>query len=379
MHKRRVAAQTNGGLRGLPDNLQLESTVNGSNNTNRYLSVTPSRWEVSSKQIDLQNILGSGSFGEVWKARATGLKGIPGATTVAVKKLKHNSSGTERESLEKEIELGISLGGDRHPNIVNFLGHVSNFGPMMLILEYVPYGDLLGYLRNSRGMEDKYYNSPECCQKEVTSYDLLSFAQQIASGMSFLASKNILHRDLAARNVLVGKGMICKIADFGLALIRDKYQYLYCTAMRKGRLPIKWTAPEHLFNDSQDQDMRVSEKSDVWSYGVVLYEIFTLGGMPYPGWNEWKVVYELKVNKYRMSQPEHVSDELYQIMLQCWNEDPNNRPTFNRLREITTEFIQEEHYFELDMTKYQPSLYSNVEELAGMSQAVSLEAVNTHL
>ncbi|XP_068686429.1 fibroblast growth factor receptor 2-like [Montipora foliosa] len=234
---------------------------------------------------------------------------------------------------------------------------------MMLLLEYVQHGDLLGFLRKSRGMEDKYYSCPESLQEEVTSYHLLSFAQQIASGMSFLASKKILHRDLAARNVLVGRGMICKITDFGLALIRDKYQYLYCTSIQKGRLPIKWTAPEHLFNDSMENDLRVSEKSDVWSYGVVLYEIFTLGGTPYPGLNEWKVVFELKVNKYRMPKPEHVSDELYQLMLDCWNDYPNNRPTFDRLYEIFSGILQDEHYLDLDLAKYEPSLYMNVEEI----------------
>ncbi|XP_067052021.1 tyrosine kinase receptor Cad96Ca-like isoform X2 [Acropora muricata] len=339
-----------------------EKTVDNYKTTeNVYFSPNVSCWEIPFNSITFRDILGSGAFGEVWKAVAHGIKGISGETEVAVKKLKHNSSDTERESLIQEIDLCRSLDGERNPNIVNFLGYVSR--PMMLILEYVPHGDLLGCLRKSRGMDDQYYSCPENFQEEITSYDLLSFAQQIAYGMSFLASKKILHRDLAARNILVGRGKICKIADFGLALIRDKYQYLYCTYLRKGRLPIKWTAPEHLFNDSMENDTRVSEKSDVWSYGVVLHEIFTLGGMPYPGWNEWKVVFELKVNKYRMPQPEHVSDDLYQLMLDCWNENPINRPTFDRLYEITTGILQDEHYLDLDLSKYDSSRYMNVEEI----------------
>ncbi|XP_078380632.1 uncharacterized protein LOC144663532 isoform X3 [Oculina patagonica] len=342
---------------------------------NWALNGTAFSWEIPSQQIDLQSVLGSGTFGEVWKAAVWGLDGTPGQKTVAVKKLKHNSSQSEMESLEQEIELGRSLKGDRHPNIVNFLGCVSSSeASLMLVLEYAPYGDLLGYLRKSRGLEDKFYNSSECCRNEVTPYDLLSFAQQIASGMNFLASKKILHRDLAARNILVGVGRICKITDFGLALVREKHQYLYCTAIRKGRLPIKWTAPEHLFNDSEENNVRVSEKSDVWSYGIILYEIFTLGGIPYPGWGEWKVVYELKVNKYRMNQPDHVSDELYPIMLDCWRDNPDDRPSFERLHQITTGFLQEEHYLDLDMSKYEANLYTNVEELdAAMGQAHSLE------
>ncbi|XP_074632643.1 tyrosine kinase receptor Cad96Ca-like isoform X2 [Acropora palmata] len=339
-----------------------EKTIDNYKTTeNVYFSPNVSCCEIPFNSITFRDILGSGAFGEVWKAVAHAIKGISGETEVAVKKLKHNSSDTERESLIQEIDLCRSLEGERNPNIVNFLGYVSR--PMMLILEYVPHGDLLGCLRKSRGMDDQYYSCPENFQEEITSYDLLSFAQQIAYGMSFLASKKILHRDLAARNILVGRGKICKIADFGLALIRDKYQYLYCTYLRKGRLPIKWTAPEHLFNDSMENDTRVSEKSDVWSYGVVLYEIFTLGGTPYPGWNEWKVVFELKVNKYRMPQPEHVSDDLYQLMLDCWNENPINRPTFDRLYEITTGILQDEHYLDLDLSKYDSSRYMNVEEI----------------
>ncbi|XP_078380282.1 tyrosine-protein kinase SRK2-like [Oculina patagonica] len=184
----------------------------------------------------------------------------------------------------------------------------------------------------------------------------------------------ILHRDFAARNILVGVDRTCKITDFGLALVREKHQYLYCTAIRKGRLPIKWTAPEHLFNDADENNVRVSEKSDVWSYGIVLYEIFTLGGLPYPGWGEWKVVYELKVNKYRMDQPDHVSDELYRIMVDCWLENPDDRPSFELLHEETTGLLQEEHYLDLDMSKYEAHLYTDVEELdAVMGHEHSLE------
>lgn len=369
-HKRRVSA-----LRNVD---RLENFTLPSDTDTRYLSVTASCWEITPKQIHLQSILGTGAFGEVWKAVVYGMKGHPEETTVAVKRLKRNCSDHEQESLAQEIELGKSFGGDKHPNIVNFLACVSTCTPMMLVLEYTPYGDVLGYLRKSRGVEDQFYCSPECCQQEVTSYDLLSFAQQIASGMSFLASKKILHRDLAARNVLLGADRICKITDFGLALIRDKYQqYLYCTAVRKGRLPIKWTAPEHLFKGSDEKNVRVSEKSDVWSYGIVLFEIFTVGGVPYPGWNEWKVVYELKVNKYRMPQPEHVSDELYQLMADCWNEDPDARPTFDHLHEVMTGFLQEEHY--VDMSKYEPSLYANVEEMVTSSGLASFDNLTTVL
>ncbi|KAJ7354982.1 hypothetical protein OS493_028643 [Desmophyllum pertusum] len=225
-------------------------------------------------------------------------------------------------------------------------------------MEYAPYGDLLGYLRKSRGLEAEYYSSPESWS---TGSDVIRYAHVFPANFfrhEFLASRRSFTATWPPGMFLVGRGQ----------------GHVNVT----GPPANQWTAPEHLFNDSDDRDVRVSEKSDVWSYGVVMYEIFTLGGVPYPGWNEWKVVYELKVNKYRMPQPEHVSDELYQIMTDCWNEDPSTRPTFDHLHEITTRFVQDEYYVDLDMSKYEPSRYTNVEEMAAsIGQTISFENWDT--
>ncbi|XP_048581463.1 fibroblast growth factor receptor 3 [Nematostella vectensis] len=319
----------------------------------------PDEWEVLPCSLYLEYFLGLGSFGEVWAATAQNIRGYKGPQKVAVKRLKCNSAESETKALESEISLGKSLGDSRHPNIVNFLGCVTTRGSLMLIMEYVPYGDLLGYLRLSRGLEDKYYACAEKRRVEITNYDMISFARQIAAGMCFLASRKILHRDLAARNVLVGTNNTCKITDFGLAFTKSMYKY--GNTARKGRLPIKWSAPELLFSDSK---YSVSYKCDVWSYGIVLYEIFTLGGVPYPSWGEYKVIYELQANRYRIPRPEHVSHDLYQIMTECWREDPEDRPTFDQLHDTMLKILEEQHYLDLDMTKYISDMYTHVDSNA---------------
>jgi len=136
-------------------------------------------------------------------------------------------------------------------------------------MEYLPCGDLLGFLRKCRGIEDKYHHG-EGEVVDLETYQLVSFAKQIATGMVFLGSRGVVHRDLAARNVLLDRNFVCKITDFGLAY--QNFVYGHGNA-KKGCIPIKWTAPEILFGNCAS----LTSKSDVWSYGIVLYEIFTIG------------------------------------------------------------------------------------------------------
>ncbi|KAF7643411.1 hypothetical protein LDENG_00240110 [Lucifuga dentata] len=163
-------------------------------------------------------------------------------------------------------------------------------------------------------------------------------AAQVASGMAFLEVQNYIHRDLAARNVLVGDNNICKVADFGLARVFMKDNDVY--EPKEGtKFPVKWTAPEAL------HDNKFTIKSDVWSFGILLYEIMTFGQMPYPTMTNYQVVQKIPTG-YRMPSPPHCPKVLYEIMLECWKENTQERPTFETLQ------WKLEEYFDMDISSY---------------------------
>ncbi|XP_067023939.1 tyrosine kinase receptor Cad96Ca-like [Acropora muricata] len=327
------------------------------------LNADVDKWEISRQRITLEEVIGSGSFGTVWRAVLSSGNGQPGIQFVAAKCFTPTSGEEGLKSIMREIGLGKELGDSPKKNVVQFIGCVTSHIHPILIMEYLPCGDLLGFLRKSRGIVDKYYRG----EGEITNlktYELVSFSNQIATGMVFLASRGIIHRDLAARNVLLDRNCVCKVADFGQYYHNFKYGH---GNAKKGCVPVKWTAPEVLYGNIA----KLSSKSDVWSFGVVLYEIFTMGGIPYPGWSEARTIAEVQ-RGYRMPKPPHIGSSLYHLMTICWHEDPIFRPEFIYLRDKLLEFIEKELYFGLmDQSKYDGSKYSDVEDIVAAVKPLS--------
>ncbi|KAI1887400.1 hypothetical protein AGOR_G00189910 [Albula goreensis] len=283
------------------------------------------KWEFPRTRLTLGKPLGEGCFGQVVMAEAIGIdKEKPNKPlTVAVKMLKDDATDKDLSDLVSEMEMMKMIG--RHKNIINLLGACTQDGPLYVLVEYASKGNLREYLRARRppGM-DYSFDTCKIPDEQLTFKDLVSCAYQVARGMEYLASQKCIHRDLAARNVLVTEDNVMKIADFGLA--RDVHNIDYYKKTTNGRLPVKWMAPEALF------DRVYTHQSDVWSYGVLLWEIFTLGGSPYPG-IPVEELFKLLKEGHRMDKPANCTHELYMIMRECWHAVPSQRPTFRQLVE----------------------------------------------
>jgi len=216
---------------------------------------TPTKFglEFPRSQLKLGRTLGEGAFGKVLMADAYALLKAECSTAVAVKMLKEGHSDEDVKDLISELELMKQVG--THDNIINLLGCCSEDGPLYVIVEYVPHGNLRDFLRNHRPgpFSDSLENSND--KQVVTDDNLLSIAYQIACGMEYLASRKCIHRDLAARNILVGDNLSMKIADFGLA--RNIHSRNYYRKVTIGQLPIKWMAPESLCDDVYDSQSDV--------------------------------------------------------------------------------------------------------------------------
>ncbi|XP_001952482.1 tyrosine-protein kinase CSK [Acyrthosiphon pisum] len=255
-------------------------------------------WVIQEQELQLNETIGKGEFGDV-------LLGVYRGEKVAVKMLKDSS--VEAQKFLTEALLMTSL---RHENLVELLGLVLNEKHLLLVTEYMGKGSLVEYLR-SRG------------RLHVTKKDQINFAVDTCSGMEYLEFRKVVHRDLAARNVLISEAGVAKVADFGLA--REE-NYI----VDAGKLPIKWTAPEAL------RQGVFSNKSDMWSFGVLLWEIYSFGRVPYSRIPLIDVVKHVEKG-YRMEAPECCPPEIYEIMRQAWDLFPERRPTF---KDVKTKLAQ---------------------------------------
>ncbi|XP_041041978.1 tyrosine-protein kinase receptor Tie-2 isoform X3 [Carcharodon carcharias] len=294
--------------------------------------------------IKFEDIIGEGNFGQVLKAR---IKKDGHKMNAAIKRMKEYASKDDHRDFAGELEVLCRLG--HHPNIINLLGACEHRGYLYVAIEFAPHGNLLDFLRNSRVLDtDPAYAIAHGTASTLSSQQLLQFAADVTKGMDYLSQKQFIHRDLAARNVLVGDNYVAKIADFGLS--RGKEVYVKKTM---GRLPVRWMAIESL-NYSV-----YTTNSDVWSYGVLLWEIVSLGGTPYCGMTCAELYEKLPLG-YRMEKPLNCVDEVYELMLQCWREKPYERPTFAQILVSLNRMLEERKTY-VNTTLFEKFTYAGID------------------
>ncbi|XP_038073903.1 hepatocyte growth factor receptor-like isoform X2 [Patiria miniata] len=254
------------------------------------------------------DMVGQGHFGCVYQGKVW----QDGTSfPVAIKSLLRG----EQEDVTNFLREGIMMKDFKHPHVLELIGVCINSNNMpLVVLPFMKHGDLLTYIRDPKN--------------ELTARDLLEFCRQVAEGMAYLANRKFVHRDLAARNCMLDDNLRVKIADFGLS--RDLYERDYYSAKDKtAKLPVRWMALESLERNVYNT------KTDVWSFGVVMWEFLTRGMTPYPSVDNWDISSYLQRGR-RLHQPLHCPDHVYQIMMNCWSASPVDRPTFEDLvREIT--------------------------------------------
>ena len=284
--------------------------------------------EVTSTNITEKMKLGTGQFGDVVLADTNGLslKRMKLSKTdnnqnisiiVAVKKLKPNPSSSEKETFNKEVNLTAHL---KHPNTLCFLG-VCYQDPAFIMMEYTQEGDLNQFLQLHSEIVTSAFSSDD----QITASELLYMASQIASGMQYLAKLSFIHRDLATRSCYVGRNSSIKVGDLGVNTTLHQSNYYRIRGNRL--LPIRWMATECFSG-------KFSEKSDVWAFGVTMWELFTLGKeAPYPHLSDEEVIHNALKREHRQfpSQPTACPDHVYEIMEQCWTVDMTQRTTFKKL------------------------------------------------
>ncbi|XP_035474047.1 ephrin type-A receptor 7 isoform X4 [Scophthalmus maximus] len=269
--------------------------------------------ELDASCIKIERVIGAGEFGEVCSGR---LK-LPGKRDVAVAIKTLKVGYTEKQRRDFLCEASI-MGQFDHPNVVHLEGVVTRGKPVMIVIEYMENGSLDGFLRKHDG--------------QFTVIQLVGMLRGIAAGMRYLADMGYVHRDLAARNILVNSNLVCKVSDFGLSrVIDDDPEAVYTTS--GGKIPVRWTAPEAI------QYRKFTSASDVWSYGIVMWEVMSYGERPYWDMSNQDVIKAIEEG-YRLPAPMDCPPGLHQLMLDCWQKDRAERPKFDQIVGILDKMIR---------------------------------------
>ncbi|XP_068198123.1 ephrin type-A receptor 7 isoform X1 [Antennarius striatus] len=291
--------------------------------------------ELDASCIKIERVIGAGEFGEVCSGR---LK-LPGKrdVSVAIKTLKVGYTEKQRRDFLCEASI---MGQFDHPNVVHLEGVVTRGKPVMIVIEYMENGSLDSFLRKHDG--------------QFTVIQLVGMLRGIAAGMRYLSDMGYVHRDLAARNILVNSNLVCKVSDFGLSrVIDDDPEAVYtttgklqdvmnviCTPVtdlrfteQGGKIPVRWTAPEAI------QYRKFTSASDVWSYGIVMWEVMSYGERPYWDMSNQDVIKAIEEG-YRLPAPMDCPPGLHQLMLDCWQKDRAERPKFDQIVGILDKMIR---------------------------------------
>ncbi|XP_073512125.1 ephrin type-B receptor 2 isoform X2 [Phyllobates terribilis] len=262
--------------------------------------------EIDISCVKIEQVIGAGEFGEV----CSGHLKLPGKREifVAIKTLKSGYTEKQRRDFLSEASI---MGQFDHPNVIHLEGVVTKSSPVMIITEFMENGSLDSFLRQNDG--------------QFTVIQLVGMLRGIGAGMKYLADMNYVHRDLAARNILVNSNLVCKVSDFGLSrfLEDDTSDPTYTSALG-GKIPIRWTAPEAI------QYRKFTSASDVWSYGIVMWEVMSYGERPYWDMTNQDVINAIEQD-YRLPPPMDCPSALHQLMLDCWQKDRNHRPKFGQI------------------------------------------------
>uniref|UniRef100_A0A8C7CJH3 receptor protein-tyrosine kinase n=2 Tax=Oncorhynchus kisutch TaxID=8019 RepID=A0A8C7CJH3_ONCKI len=269
--------------------------------------------EIHPSLVTKQKAIGAGEFGEVYR----GVMKAPrrGEVAVAIKTLKPGYTEKQKQDFLSEASI---MGQFSHQNIIRLEGVITKFKHAMIVTEYMENGALDNYLKDHDG--------------EISSYQLVGMLCGIAAGMKYLSDMSYVHRDLAARNVLVNSNLECKVSDFGLSrVLEDDPEGTYTTS--GGKIPIRWTAPEAIAY------RKFTSASDVWSFGIVMWEVMAFGERPYWDMSNHEVMKAIN-EAFRLPAPMDCPSTVYQLMLQCWLQDRSKRPRFPDIVNILDKLLR---------------------------------------